>query len=61
MKRIPEVYGLLSILCFTFVASYGWGSNIYKLFVNEPMGFGEVLLRIVGIILFPIGMVAGFC
>ena len=56
---ILPFYVSLSILLLTLAAGIGWVSNIFTLF-NLDTFSGEMVLRVVGIFLAPIGAILGF-
>jgi uncharacterized membrane protein len=56
---ILPFYVSLSILSLTLAAGIGWVSNIFTLF-NLDAFSGEMVLRVVGIFLAPIGAILGF-
>jgi len=39
---------------------YGWISNIITLVSSDYMGLGELAVRIIGIFIAPIGIIAGY-
>jgi uncharacterized membrane protein len=56
---ILPFYVPLFILLLTLAAVIGWVSNIFTLF-NLDTFSGEMILRVVGIFLAPLGAVLGF-
>jgi uncharacterized membrane protein len=57
--KILPFYVPLFILLLTLATVIGWVSNIFTLFNLDTFG-GEMVLRVVGIFLAPLGAVLGF-
>jgi uncharacterized membrane protein len=56
---ILPFFGLLCLLLLITAAIIGWISNIVALFSLDTFG-GEMVLRVVGIFLAPLGAILGF-
>ena len=52
------IYNLTLLLLFV-LAVFGWCYNIYKLFYLDGMS-GELALRVIGIIVAPLGAIMGY-
>jgi hypothetical protein len=53
-----KLIGLFLFFAFIFLAAIGWVMNIAKLFYAT--GFGEVAVRLIGMIAFPLGALLGW-
>ena len=54
--RVPTYYVAMLLLV---LAIFGWCYNIYKLFQLDSMS-GELAVRVIGIIIAPLGAIAGY-
>lgn len=53
--------GIISI-CIVVLVIYGWGANLYKLSqYNFDRPYKAEVLRGVGAVVFPVGVVMGYC
>jgi hypothetical protein len=61
MKQAVRFLGGITILLAIGIAIWGWGWNIVKIFeiAGDPIT-GMFLLRLVGVVFAPLGMVLGF-
>lgn len=51
---------VLMWLLFLILAIFGWWSNIFSLFAIDDIFTGEGTLRLIGVVLFPLGAVLGY-
>lgn len=62
MKNLTDPYFYLSIYLYIFVITFitGYIANIVQLFLIPEPGFsGEILIKAIGIIFFPLGSIMG--
>lgn len=66
MKYETNEFGMVAFLCLNIITGIGitilgWVMNLIKIFSMEHIQFtGEVVLRIVGIFVAPLGVIMGY-
>jgi len=52
---------IAAVISFTVGVAYGWGMNIVQI-LNSDFGLitGELVIRLFGVIIFPIGVIMGY-